>query len=393
MLSTVTKARSVNRLLAAAALAAAALASPSLAADAKLLVQPIPSVIYPGQSSLVNVLAAKPPAAYAFASTQFDVFNFAPAWTAVSAGVIAGTNVLGINAGQPHNPFIGVTANPDSPLRIWSGVFTPASYAPAMVQFIADPAAFHVHPSKLTASAVPVPSDPGVGTVMINPVRVNGWGVAPRAGTGTTIADDVIVDGRIITAENYELAKVGAGTLVLSGASTYNGVISVAFDRRPETFTAAVETAAKGRPWETFSLNFEEVKGAPLHQLGATMGARTIMYRGFQGGVFVAAGDLGDAKNTLVLSNPPSQFRFSTGDRRHPKGAVVATVIFPHGVLAGVIGADDGEPVALDTLEIIAVPNSAESKSGNNLRQLGLGVHTFDATGVNRMALSLPKAR
>ena len=106
------------------------MSTPAAAQDCRLQIRAMKEVLWPGQSTDVEVFARFSPSAYAFASAQFDVLADIPAWTSASAGTIAGSDVVRIDVSQAHQPWLGVFADPSNPLLIWRGTFQPASTTP-----------------------------------------------------------------------------------------------------------------------------------------------------------------------------------------------------------------------------------------------------------------------
>lgn len=409
-------------LLASSACALVA-ASQALAQDCRLRVQTSSPVLMDGQSANINVFAtfARPPAPnapYAFASAEFDLLSTHPSWTFASAGAIVGNDVLGINVSQPHAPQLGVFADPANPYRVWSGIYTAMSNAPALVEIKADPTDFSVYPSKLTSSSAPCEAQGGSACIFVNPLSVGGWMAAPGEGTEIRIHDDVVVDGRIITGENYDSVQVG---LLPAVQNLCTSAARVEFSGQPVTFTATVQPHYnQPNSLGTATIDFVEVAGGSGHSVGANFAlcdgsVRYISFQGFNGSVCVASGDVnGDGANGapgLVLSSLPQ----TIGARR---GVVVQggagndyvtgspdediliggktsyadlewLVHFDRPVLATVRGAD-GRPrtVTLDRVEVRGVKETAARlPAGNNLKQIGLGCHKFEATGVRSMSI------
>lgn len=393
-----------------AALAGASVCAPAAAAqDCKLSVHVSPQVIAGGQSTNIDVMAhfPTPPApggAYAFAAATFDVFATLPLWTFASAGAIAGGNVLGISAGQAHQPQLGLPADPSNPIRIWHGMLRPMTAGPALIEITADPTGFSVYPSKLTSSAADRDAEGGSGYVLVNPVAVGKWLAAPDEGsTMQTSGDDVIVDGRIITGEDWPSASVG---VVPSGAVTFfDSSTRVEFSEPPLTFKATVEARnGDDAPTEYVSFNFARADVpviGPAYVGGANFSladgsVRFIAFDGFLGGVSVAAGDLGgdgdDRVPGLAVVSLPQlvEARAGAGVLRSTDRGTTWTLRYDRPAAALVRG-PNGQPqtVTLDRINIYAVREAqAPSRIQNNLRQLSLGCHVFEVEGARQMTIT-----
>lgn len=377
--------------------AAAGLASTSglaLAQDCKLSVHASPSVLYTGQSAAVNVLAHLPSNIYAFASAQFDVHATLPMWSFASSGVIAGPSVQGMSVSQPHAPHRGVYANPANPYRVWRGVFTPLTNAPALVEIAADPSAISVYPSRLTSSSVPGVVAGGSDWVFVNPLRVGRWVAAPGRGTRAGVVDDVIVDGRIITGENPASAIL-IGLLLPAVQKVGESKVRVEFDGRPESFAATVNTRGEGRPGEQLALNYTRIDFQPagddgiygiIADLGGPEGS-PVRFEAFLGGVRVAAGDLNANRATLWVDRVPDGIAASVKPSRarlELQSTLVSSYsVSGHGPSPTRVFLPNGRVVMADTIEFKATRHT----SANNLRQIGLAAHNFEATGVRSLTL------
>ncbi len=392
---------------AAVAFAPVALVPAAVAQDCKLSVQVSPQVITSGQSTSVRVWAhfptpLAPGGAYAFASSNFDVHASLPAWTFAAAGAIVGSDVLGISAGQAHQPQLGNPADPSNPIRIWNGVLRPLAAAPALVEIEADPADFFVYPSKLTSSSVERDAEGGSNYVFVNPIAVGKWLAAPGEGsTMQTSGDDVIVDGRIITGEDWASASVG---VVPTGSVTFfDSSMRVAFSEEPESFTATAQArSGDDFPTEYVSFNFAHAD-VPIYGRAYVGGAnfsladgsvRFIAFEGFRGGVSVAVGDLdGDGRVPgLAVVSLPQVFEAHAGvGRLHSTDrGTTWTLRYDEPVQALVRGPNgQAQRVELDRIDIYAVREAqAPQRVQNNLRQLSLGCHVFEAEGVRQMTVT-----
>jgi hypothetical protein len=196
----------LHRTLAAALLSAAGAAGAIASGDCTLRVESDRSIISFGESAFVNVFAHIPASAYAFAHAEFDVLATDPLWAQASDGVLAGAGVLGIVASQEHLPMTGILADPTNPLRVWSGVYTPAAPGPRLVRIETVPHAFAFYPSDLTASSAPCDANPWRDYLWVDPVEIAGVGhVAPGAGTGM----DTTPEGLVIATPEDEAILIG----------------------------------------------------------------------------------------------------------------------------------------------------------------------------------------
>jgi hypothetical protein len=376
--------------------------APARAADGTLHVHASPQVINAGQSASIDVLASFPSSMYAFASARFSVFSTDPAWQSVSAGAIVGPDVLGIAASQPHMPQQGVFANPANPYRVWHGVLAPAVRGPALVEVKAAPREFSVYPSALTSSSIPCESTGGSDLILVEPLSVGRWLAAPRAGTHATVSDDVVVDGRIITGENYD--SIGIGLLLPAIRPARTSGFIVEFDRPPQTFSFGVQIDSDTVPSDTFSLNWAKIEysreiNGVIVAAGAGGGPH-VKFNAYRELTSVANGELGRGEPDerawpLFLPSVPPRHRVSL--EQSPNGGANTRVRLEYDepVRAMVRGRDGRvRTVVIDSVEVVApVAQPARQSTSNNLHQLGLAVHTFDATGVERIRVAPESSR
>lgn len=395
--------RSMIRSLTPALLAVAALTGSSIAAaqDGKLSVQASPQVLTTGQSTTVNVFAHFPPlSAYAFASARFDMHATSPLWTFATAGAVFAGDVSGINVGQQHIPQTGVFADPSNPYRVWRGTLKPMSAAPALVEVSADPDEFWVYPSKLTPSAAQRQVDGGSDLVFVNPLPVSGWVAAPARGTQVGVVDDVIVDGKIITAPNP--TPILIGLLLPAVQKVRESVVGVQFEDRPDHFAAQVQVQNAQRTLvRQLAVTFDgqTTAGASQYIVGVEpLAPTTTVFEGFMGGVSVAAGDIGAAEPfpTLALESLPDVVETRVGPHVRVYSGVDRTLALSWTLcydepIAATVRDPQGPPrrVMIDKIKLVSViPDSASSvQHTHNIRQLSLGAHTFEASGVDRMIL------
>ncbi|MFN0134457.1 MAG: hypothetical protein ACKVW3_18235 [Phycisphaerales bacterium] len=242
---------SPHRLNAKSLLAAAALCilpTAAMAQPGALRVKAYPKVLMPGQTAKVDVLARYPAGAYAFAATRFDVSASSPSWVSIAAGTVVGGDVLGIESSQPHQPPLGVLADPQQPYHAWTGRFLPATVAPALISIKAVPDDFWYYPSVLTSSSAPCAASSGEAWVFANPLRNGPFAVAPGAGD----AVQAVPGGFVAEAGDESILM---GLLLPAGQTNSESVVRTEFDVVPKTFTTTTEVAGDG-----LSINFTKIE-------------------------------------------------------------------------------------------------------------------------------------
>jgi hypothetical protein len=360
-----------------------------------------PSVVNAGQSANVDVLAQFPPSMYAFASAQFDVHASSPAWSFASSGLVAGGDVLGMNVWQSHLPQSGLFADPANPYRVWRGTFTPMTTEPALVEIKADPSAISVYPSQLTSSSVPGQAKGDSGWLIVNPLQIGRWMGAPGRGTRARISDDVILGGKIITGENPS-ATILIGLLLPAVQKVDETQVLVRFEGRPESFAASVDL--DGFPGEQLSLGFTRVDLSAMGDAGAygvvaDLGqpdGTPATFSAFLRGVRVATGEMRADAPAFWVDRVPEMFTTRRagggGLTRVPLRSATGyklpdLLVSSYSSSGGAtprplrLVLTDGRVVEADAV-VVAAPRAA---SANNLKQIGLGLHTYEATGVRSM--------
>jgi len=371
----------------------------ALAQDCTLGVRATPNVIETGQIARVEVLATFPSTFYAFASAQFNVRATHPAWSFASAGLFAGQDVIGINVWQHHAPQSGVFAIASNPYRVWRGVFTPDTNEPALVEITSDPSTIALYPHRLTSSWIPGEARGDSDWVLVNPVGVGKWLAAPDRGTRIRIGDDVIVDGRIITGEN-PAGSPRIGLLLPAIQKVMESAMTIRLGDRPDALAVTVDLPTVAG--EQLSLNYTKVDwssagDAGVYGLSADLAGSEqtpVRFEAFRNGVRVAEGTLDDERSPLWVDRVPDQVTTSIRpiDQRgelEPYRTITleSTLVSSwsttsHGS-ARLFGVN-GLAIEVDRVTLSA----SRPISANNIRQMGLGCHVIEASGVPSLSVT-----
>lgn len=369
-------------------------ASTAAAQDCGLSLRTDRKVVWFGETAGVNVFAHHGPGVFAYASAEFDVIASEPGWVSATDGVLIGSTFTGIQTSQAHSPHTGQPANPASPLRVWRGVYTPADRSPGIVTFTADPDSFMVYPSDLTSSAAPCdPSGmpPAEDFLLVNPLKAGRWLAAPGAGTSISVSDDVIVDGRIITAENPPSVQF---MLLPAIQSAREATVRIGFDDVPERFSFGVQVQRASMPTESVSYNFTKVEFNSSNHNGvhAMLGDGSVRFLRDTipvGRINVSTSNGDEQVPAVRVLTLPDEVHVAVGPRIRtflsPSDTAVLTRTFrfdePTVVLLG-----DGRVLTIDEIEIETELPRAGTVS-NNIKQLALACHNYEAAGVMGMTI------
>lgn len=371
----------------------------ALAQDAKLGVTASPPLLTAGQSASVDVLAHFPDTTYAFAAAQFNVTSTHPMWSFATSGLIVGNNVTGMNVSQPHAPQSGSPADPRNPYRLWRGTFTPTTTEPALVRIAAAPSGFWVYPSGLTSSSASMPAAGGSAWVLVNPLRVGQWAAAP--GPRVRLGADTSGAIRGLTTDPSDPLLIGL--LLPAVQKAPETEVDVRFDQLPTSFGLEVPILEDGLsgPMESMSVNFTKMQPSgtnPGPVFGVSMvytnaATAPVHYDVYLRGCLVATGVADPKRPQIRFDRLPTTLRsrvapsvIPSRDRSQQGIQVTSRIAFaPTGAppVLSRITLPNGRSVLADSLELRA----SRPVAGNNLKQLGLGCHTFTAHSATAMTL------
>lgn len=417
------RSRSAAMILLAGAGSLSLASGATLGADSGLLTIDVsPNVVTGGHAATVHGTGKVSMNDYSFGLSKFHVLATYPGWLTHSGGVVMGDDVVSIVARQAHDPLNGAPA-PTGIVTMFRGNYAPQTTAPALIEFKAVPESFTVYPDRLTPWSAERPVETISDYLFVNPLRVGRWLTAPGPGTEARVSDDVWVDGRIITGQNDASASapIVLGLLVPAVQVVRESAARVEMIGDPVTFTATVQTVLEGRPTESMSINFTKISYSyqqydDEHRVHTSLpGGWGSSFGGFLGGVRVASGDLnGDGPGpnggapALAVSALPQRIitKVGTGTLTLAGTNTYSGTTQVQQGLTHVLMFDTPTPVivrgaegqlrtlVVDTIEVQSkVREAAQFASGNNLRQIGLGAHTFEAVGVERLRVTPEQPR
>ncbi len=380
---------SVRRLILSSLVAAAGLAAAptAQAQDCKVVPEAVRPAVWFGQTAQINAWACIPPSAYAFASTDFNLLATDGAWNFVSNGAIVGPNVLGINASQPHAPQLGVVADPSNPIRIWTGLFTPTSTTPSLVEFTTLPGPFSYYPSDLTSSTAPCLATGGNEFLFVNPMRIGERGVLAAPGNGTRMSPSG--DGGIDALRDPDVPESSVLIGLLLPAVQKCGVGTV-FDQAPDNLRVETDVSRVEVGGESFTLNFTKieyqytVQSRADNPLPLGMG---IVYT--NGGRRMGSTSSDHGLLPFLIARTPDRIdtRLATatvGTPNNPATSMLITTLHfdpPVLVQTRKPGERRGEQFEVDTIEL-------RSTFFGDIKKAYLEMQRFEATGASSMHLT-----
>ena len=387
---------SLLRRLNAPALAALALcALPSIAAaQCGLEIKAYPKVLLPGQTAKVDVYARSPFGAYAFAASSFDVAATLPSWAWVSDGAVVGGNVLGIDSSQPHQPALGVLADPQNPYHAWTGRFRPATNAPALVTFQALPNDFWYYPSKLTASSAQCSPMGSQTSIFVNPVRSGPFAAAP--GDGTAI--NAVRGGFIAESGDQSILM---GLLLPAIQVPLESSVHTQFDIAPTSFSVTSEAVSESYTLNFTKITYRQIESDEKYQIfveGQNLtGARMIVHMadgsvrtispGINGAFPVRFNRIPDSLATKVAPQAnaarPEQIDLLSWSFSATASAGNDLYIWLPGD-----GEEEGVCHGVTVLAWARVDGASAGRVQNNIKQLALAAHNYESTGARQMLIS-----
>lgn len=335
------------------------------------------NVLMPGESSQISAWAHFPADGFAFAAARFDVAAEMAGWTFASDGVIAGPQVQGIEASQLHDPFNGIPADPANPLRIWTGVFMPASHEPALVRIGAAPHEFWYYPSEQTISSVEVDAGGGSTSILVNPLSIGGAFFAPARGTRIIggAGNDVLLGGAGDDFDRpleFGLVAKECTTVELKPAQPPSGLrIATEVEEVGGPGGGPFVVVFSGQTSGGYQVGAGFAPADDLEVVASNARGQTVRLR------FAATNNQG--KLLVGVDHLPTRFAMAIEqDERARQTRVISRMSFDSPVR---IAGADGRVISADTVEIRACQN--------NLKQLGLAVHNYAVAHSGGMLVGL----
>lgn len=377
-------------------LAAVALATPVAAQDCKLAVQASPMIVRAGESAQVHVFAHFPASGHAFAEAAFDMTATLPDWTFASAGVLAGASVLGIEVGQDHAPQAGIFANPSNPIRVWAGRLTPDTDAPAFIQVNVQPGSFAYYPSVLTPSSAPCPAAAGEAWILANPLFVGPVAAAPGRDTELEAGPDSFT-------ATTPTQSILIGMLVPAVQKVREAAQRMHFEERPTRLKVQAQVGSKPEVEDTVVIVYGPIDIRYLTGMPEGYG---LTLENLPPGTPVEVEVLRQGRRLARTTTTPERLTLAVS--RHPDvighqvrplpaaGWGASAYQYAHtatfersGSRAGgvnVLLGDGSVRMIRDATEVRV--SASRPTSSNNLKQIGLGAHSYEAHGARRMVVT-----